>query len=231
MTEIADSVYPKAANPMMRRPVVAPPLVDFMRDRQRALTGETKALQDFANAHNIPVIPHETVAFFRVLLASLKPQNILEIGTAIGFSTRLMAEICPDAQITTLERYEEMLNYARPNLAAYKEQITLLEGDAKDILPTLPEASYDFVFMDSAKTQYVRFLPELLRLMTQDALLVIDDVFQAGDVLKRPEDLPRRERNIVKGLNKLFDATLDVPELTTSLLPLGDGLLLIRKAT
>ena len=212
---------------MMRRPVVKPEIVELMRERQRQLTGDLKVLQDFAKENNVPVIPHETVVYFQFLLSVLKPKKILEIGTAIGFSTRLFAESCPDALITTLERHEEMLVQARKNLKEF-DNVKLLEGDAAELLPQLT-GNFDFIFMDSAKTQYVKFLPELLRLLSAEGVIVIDDVFQGGDVMRELTDLPRRERNIIKGLNKLFDATLDNPELQTSLVPLGDGLLMIKK--
>lgn len=212
---------------MMRRPVVLPELVAFMRERQAQLTGELAQLQAFARAQNIPVIPHETVVYFQFLLGLLRPKKILEVGTAIGFSTLLLADSCPNAEITTLERYEEMLIFARKNLSARKN-IHLIEGEAAETLEQLTEP-FDFIFMDSAKTQYVKFLPRLLALLSADGVLIIDDVFQAGDILQALTEIPRRERNIIKGLNALFDAVFDNPHLQATLVPLGDGLLMIRK--
>jgi len=176
------------------------------------------------------VIPHETVAYFRLLLESLQPEKILEIGTAIGFSALLMAEHAPQAQITTIDRNPEMIELAKANFAKYdsRQQIALLEGDAVDLLETL-EDSYDLVFMDSAKSKYVVFLPQVLKRLNPGGLVLIDDVFQGGDVAKPFEDIKRGQRAIYRGLHSLFDATLDSPDLTASLLPLGDGLLMIRK--
>ena len=176
------------------------------------------------------MIPHETVAYFRLLLESLQPEKILEIGTAIGFSALLMAEHAPQAQITTIDRNPEMIELAKANFAKYdsRQQITLLEGDAMDLLETL-EDSYDLVFMDSAKSKYVVFLPQVLKRLNPGSLVLIDDVFQGGDVAKPFEEIKRGQRAIYRGLHSLFDATLDNPDLTASLLPLGDGLLMIRK--
>ena len=176
------------------------------------------------------MIPHETVAYFRLLVESLQPEKILEIGTAIGFSALLMAEHAPQAQITTIDRNPEMIELAKANFAKYdsRQQITLLEGDAMDLLETL-EDSYDLVFMDSAKSKYVVFLPQVLKRLNPGGLVLIDDVFQGGDVAKPFEDIKRGQRAIYRGLHSLFDATLDSPDLTASLLPLGDGLLMIRK--
>lgn len=219
--------YNEQSNPMMRRPIVNPRIVELMRSRQRQLTGQLAEIQNFAREQNIPVIPHETVVYFQFLLSIIKPTRVLEIGTAIGFSTLLIANEVPNAHITTIERYEEMLRYARENLKEHPN-IQLIEGDASTILPKLNER-YDFVFMDSAKTQYIKFFPQILSMLTNEGVLVIDDVFQAGDVTCALSEVPRRERNIIKALNKLFDATLDESKLITSLVPLGDGLLLVKK--
>ena len=222
--------YNQNSNPNMRRPVVKEDIVDFMRQRLQPVSGGLNELEDFARAENVPVIPHETVAYFRLLLESLQPEKILEIGTAIGFSALLMAEHAPLAQITTIDRNPEMIEFAKANFAKYdsRQQITLLEGDAVDLLETL-EDSYDFVFMDSAKSKYVVFLPQVLKRLNPGGLILIDDVFQGGDVAKPFEEIKRGQRAIYRGLHSLFDATLDSPDLTASLLPLGDGLLMIRK--
>ncbi len=223
--------YNQNSNPNMRRPVVKEEIVDFMRQRLQPVTGGLKDLEDFARSENIPVIPHETVAYFRLLLESLQPEKILEIGTAIGFSALLMAEYAPQAQITTIDRNPEMIELAKANFAKYdsRQQITLLEGDAVDLLETL-EGSYDLVFMDSAKSKYVVFLPQVLKRLNPGGLVLIDDVFQGGDVAKPFEEIKRGQRAIYRGLHSLFDATLDSPDLTASLLPLGDGLLMLRKS-
>ena len=141
-----------------------------------------------------------------------------------------MAEHAPQAQITTIDRNPEMIELAKDNFAKYDshQQITLLEGDAVDLLETL-EDSYDLVFMDSAKSKYVVFLPQVLKRLNPGGLVLIDDVFQGGDIAKPFEDIKRGQRAIYRGLHSLFDATLDSPDLTASLLPLGDGLLMIRK--
>ena len=222
--------YNQNSNPNMRRPVVKEEIVDFMRQRLQPVSGGLKELEDFARAENVPVIPHETVAYFRLLVESFQPKKILEIGTAIGFSALLMAEQAPQAQSTTIDRNPEMIELAKANFAKYdsRQQITLLEGDAMDLLETL-EDSYDFVFMDSAKSKYVVFLPQVLKRLNPGGLVLIDDVFQGGDVAKPFEDIKRGQRAIYRGLHSLFDATLDSPDLTASLLPLGDGLLMIRK--
>lgn len=222
--------YSKNANHNMRRPVVKEEIVSFMRERQAPVTDALKELEEFARRENIPIIPHETVAFFRLFLKTMQPKSILEIGTAIGFSALLMAEQVPDAKIMTIDRNEEMIGFAKENFARFdqRKQITLLEGDAVDLLEHI-EQRFDLIFMDSAKSKYIVFLPEVLKRLEVGGVVILDDIFQGGDVARDIMDVRRGQRTIYRGLQRLFDATLDHPGLTASLIPLGDGILMIRK--
>lgn len=222
--------YSKNANHNMRRPVVKEEIVSFMRERQAPVKDALKELEEFARRENIPIIPHETVAFFRLFLQTMKPKSILEIGTAIGFSALLMAEQVPDAKIMTIDRNEEMIGFAKENFARFdqRKQITLLEGDAVDLLEHI-EQRFDLIFMDSAKSKYIVFLPEVLKRLEVGGVVILDDIFQGGDVARDIMEVRRGQRTIYRGLQRLFDATLDHPSLTASLIPLGDGILMIRK--
>ena len=224
--------YSKTANHNMRRPVVKEDVVRYMRTHQKQNEGYLAELEAFAHQENIPIIQHEVVAYFRFLMQTLQPKNILEIGTAIGFSALLMAENVPEAKITTLDRNPEMIAFAKENFTKYdiRKQITLIEGDAVDTLLTL-EGEFDFVFMDSAKSKYIVFLPEVLKHLKVGGVIVFDDIFQGGDIVKPIEEVRRGQRTIYRGLHQLFEATLDNPHLTATLLPLSDGLLIIRKNT
>lgn len=214
----------------MRRPVVKENVLHYMRTHQKQNEGHLAELEAFARRENIPIIQHEVVAYFRLLMQTLQPESILEIGTAIGFSALLMAEYAPEAKITTIDRNEEMITFAKDNFAKYdtRKQIKLLEGDAVDLLSTL-EDEYDFVFMDSAKSKYVIFLPEVLKRLKVGGVIVFDDIFQGGDIAKPIQEVRRGQRTIYRGLHSLFDKTLNHPDLTASLIPLSDGLLMIRK--
>ena len=222
--------YSKNANHNMRRPVVKEEIVSFMRERQAPVIDALKELEEFARRENIPIIPHETVAFFRLFLQTMQPKSILEIGTAIGFSALLMAEQVPDAKIITIDRNEEMIGFAKENFARFdqRKQITLLEGDAVDLLEHI-EQRFDLIFMDSAKSKYIVFLPEVLKRLEVGGVVILDDIFQGGDVARDIMEVRRGQRTIYRGLQRLFDATLDHPGLTASLIPLGDGILMIRK--
>ena len=179
----------------------------------------------------MPVIPHETVVFLQFLLKQKQPKNVLEIGTAIGFSASLMAEtLGKDAKITTIDRFPVMIEKAKANFTklGLEDQVTLLEGDAADLLSTL-EGPYDFIFMDSAKSKYITFLPDCLRLLSDDGVLMVDDIFQAGTVLQPIEEIPRKNRSIHRHLNEFLEEVTKSPELTSTLLPLGDGVALLSK--
>jgi len=219
-------------NPMMNRPVVKEEVVEFLRIKQKQLDGELGLIQKEANEKGVPIIPHETVVFMQFLLGQLKPKNVLEIGCAIGFSSSLMAQIIgKDGHVTTIDRFDVMIKNAKKTYERLnnQEQITLLEGEAVDILPTLPDKSYDFVFMDSAKSKYVVFLPQIMRVLKKGGVLMVDDILQGGDVLKDIEEIKRNQRTIYRGLNKFLDVAMNHPDLTSSILPLGDGVILITK--
>lgn len=218
-------------NEMMYRPIVNRQVLNFMRTRQGEFLGALGELEAEAHQLGIPIIPHETAKFIDLLCMIYHPQQILEIGTAVGFSASLMAQhLGPNGQVTTIDRYDLMANRAKENFAklGLTDKIKLIEGDAVDVLPKLT-GPYDLIFMDSAKAKYVEFLPECLRLLKQGGLLLIDDVFQAGTVFDAEDQIPKRVRKIHRKLNELLDVVEANPDLRESYLPLGDGLLIVRK--
>ena len=218
-------------NEMMDRPIVKEEIVDFMRKELKPFTGKLGDIEAYANERRIPIIPHETAVFLNMIVGQIKPQHILEIGTAIGFSGSLMAQhIGKDGYLTTIDRFDIMIERAKANFErmGLKDQVTLLEGDADDILPTLT-GPYDFIFMDSAKAKYYEFLPYCMDVLKVGGMLVIDDVFQGGTILDDEKEIPKRVRKIHRRLNKLMETVLNHPALETSVVPLGDGLLMIVK--
>ena len=173
----------------------------------------------------MPVVARASQNFLKTLLAAQKPKVILEVGTAIGFSALLMAEYSPsDTRITTIEKYEKRIPIAKENFrrAGREEQITLLEGDAAEILKGLT-GSYDFIFMDAAKGQYIHFLPDVFRLLAPGGILLSDNVLQDGDIIESRFAVERRDRTIHSRMREYLYTLTHHPELTTSVLPLGDG--------
>ena len=157
--------------------------------------------------------------------------RVLEVGTAVGFSAILMSELIPaDGRITTIENYEKRIPLAKDNFrrAGKEEVITLLEGDALDILPTLTE-EYDFIFMDAAKGQYIHFLPQVLRLLKRGGVLLSDNVMQDGTVIESRFAVERRDRTIHARMREYLYELKHHDLLQTSILPLGDGVALSVK--
>lgn len=189
-------------------------------------TIEKEALDTF-----VPIIRKEMQSFLKVLLAIKKPLSILEVGTAVGFSAILMSEYAPEkCQITTIEKYEPRIPIARENFkrAGKEGQITLLEGDALEILKGL-DGSYDFIFMDAAKAQYISYLPEVLRLLAKDGVLVSDNVLQDGDIIESRFAVERRNRTIHSRMREYLYELKHHKLLETSIIPLGDGVALSTK--
>lgn len=174
---------------------------------------------------NVPIIRTQTQGLIRFLLAVRKPMSILEVGCAIGFSALLMSEYAPEGcRITTIEKYGKRIPVARENFArAGKEDaISLLEGDAADILKELT-GPYDFIFMDAAKGQYIHFLPDVLRLLAPGGLLVSDNVLQDGDILESRFAVERRNRTIHSRMREYLYELTHHEALRTVVLPIGDG--------
>jgi predicted O-methyltransferase YrrM len=192
-------------------------------------TGNTEILdiiEKEAIATYVPIIRKEMQTFLKLLLALKKPARILEVGTAVGFSAILMAEYAPEGtKITTIENYEKRIPIARENFkrAGKEEQITLLEGDAAEVLKTLQE-SYDLIFMDAAKGQYIHFMPDILRLLAKDGVLVSDNVLQDGDIIESRFVVTRRNRTIHKRMRDYLYELTHNEELVTAVLPIGDGI-------
>ncbi len=181
-----------------------------------------------AQEAGIPVIRRSTQSLLKFLMADRRPGNILEVGTAVGFSALLMSEYGPgDCHITTIEKYGKRIPVARENFrrAGREGRITLLEGDAAEVLKTL-EGPYDFIFMDAAKGQYIHFLPEVLRLLVPGGLLVSDNVLQDGDIMESRFAVNRRNRTIHARMREYLYELKHHPLLETVILPVGDGVTL-----
>lgn len=187
---------------------------------------EKEAIRD-----DVPIIRKESGELLRILLQIKKPEKILEVGAAIGFSSVFMGENTDNnTHITTIENYPPRIERAKVNiaLAGMEDKITLISGDAAEVLKEL-SGSWDFIFMDAAKGQYIHFLPDVLRLLAPDGLLFSDNVLQDGDVLESRFAVTRRNRTIHSRMREYLTMLTHTPELTTSVIPIGDGVSLTMK--
>lgn len=200
-------------------------MVTFIRSLYSEPSQFLQDLEKQAHIDNVPVIRKEMQNILKLLLTIKNPSSILEIGTAIGFSALLMNEFCPEANITTIEKYEKRIPIAKDNFkcADKNNKITLLEGDALEIVGKL-EGPYDFIFMDAAKGQYINFLPDLLRLLPKGGLLVSDNVLFDGEIIESRFAVTRRNRTIHSRMREYLYELNYNDRLVTSVLPVADGI-------
>ena len=206
--------------------VVDERLVTYINSLDRGNTAILDTIEREALDSYVPIIRKEMQSFLKLLLAMQKPKRILEVGTAVGFSAILMAECNPyPCEIVTIENYEKRIPIARENFvrAGKEKQITLIEGDATEVLKTLDEP-FDMIFMDAAKGQYINFMPDILRLLKKDGVLVSDNVLQDGDIIESHFVVTRRNRTIHKRMREYLYELTHREDLVTAVLPIGDGI-------
>lgn len=183
-------------------------------------------LEQVAISGAVPIVRKDMQAYLRYMMKAHKPKKILEVGAAIGYSALLMREYAPsDCHITTIENYEPRIVQAKSNFEKYDStgSITLLEGDAMEILPTL-EGTFDFIFMDAAKGQYIHFLPQILRLLEEGGILISDNVLQDGDIIESKYAIERRNRTIHNRMREYLYELKHNDALVTAIMPVGDGI-------
>lgn len=182
-------------------------------------------IEDECRKTDVPMIRPQMQSLLRLFMKMKQPKRILEVGTAIGFSALLMSEYAPtDCEITTIEQYEKRIPIAKANFAQYgkEKQITLLEGDAAELMKKL-EGPYDFIFMDAAKAQYIHYLPDVLRLLEPGGILISDNVLQDGEIMESRFAVTRRNRTIHARMRQYLYELKHCPELETAILQIGDG--------
>lgn len=188
-------------------------------------------LEKEARKTNVPIIRTETQSLLRTLIAVNRPERILEVGTAVGFSALCMSEYAPEGcQITTIEKYEKRIPVALENFRRFGKSgcIHLIAEDAALALKKL-DGSYDFIFMDAAKGQYINYLPEILRLMPKGGLLITDNILQEGELVESRYVVTRRDRTIHTRIREYVYELTHNDNLITSIVPIGDGITLSVK--
>ncbi|MCR1951453.1 MULTISPECIES: O-methyltransferase [unclassified Clostridium] len=207
---------------------------DYMEEYIRSLIPEAcdkyRDLEDFAKENKVPIAQKETAKFLEFMVSMKKPLRILELGTAIGYSAILMYEASgTKPTITTIERDENMIRYARENFKKYnlEGKIEIKEGDCLEILEDLKEP-YDLIFMDAGKGHYNHFLPHCLRLLKDDGIIVADNVLFRGMVASN-ELVKRRKITIVKRMREYLELVSNDKNLITSVIPMGDGIAVTKR--
>ncbi len=215
---------------MLQNPRISDYLLSFEPD----LSDEMEAFRKDAEEREVPIIRREAQAPLRFLAVLRQPKEILEVGTAVGFSACFLSDLLPEANITTIEKVPARIAEAKKNFSRLgKEQIQLLEGDAADVLRLLFEEKkrYDFIFLDAAKAQYGVYLPYLFSMLSKGGLLVTDNVFQESSLADSKFTVTRRNRTIHMRMREYVESLFAWDGLTTVLLPIGDGMAVSVKQT
>ena len=184
-----------------------------------------------AIADEVPIIRKEMGNLLKVLLQLVQPERILEVGTAVGYSSILMSENMPhDCTITTIENYDKRIPVAKNNFkrAGKEDVITLIEGDALEVLKTL-DGPYDFIFMDAAKGQYINYLPDIKRVLRKGGLLISDNILQEGEIVESRYAVTRRNRTIHARIREYVYELTHSEDFVTSIVTIGDGITLSVK--
>ena len=186
-------------------------------------------IREEALATDVPIIKRSSEAFMKSLLKIKRYTNILELGTAVAYSTLIIAENS-EAKITTVEKFEPRIKIAKENIkfSKFKDRIELICEDVDIVLKNLVSQNkkYDFIFMDAAKAQYIKWLPDIKLLLEDEGVLFSDNILQEGSIIESKFAIDRRDRTIHKRLREYLRALTSDKNLTTSIIPIGDGVAL-----
>ncbi|MGL4912519.1 MAG: O-methyltransferase [Romboutsia sp.] len=203
---------------------------DYIRNTLKETEGLLKELEGYAVEHSVPIVHKEVADMLKVLLKVQKPNRILEVGCAIGYSSILFAStLGEDVEIITVERNEKMIEKAKENikLAGFENNITILEGDAEERLKEV-EGEFDMIFLDAAKGQYKLFYDMVIDKLKVDGLLISDNILYKG-MVAHDDFAVKRKRTIIKRMRNYLDYICTCDYLNTSLIPIGDGVALSYK--
>lgn len=207
---------------------------DYMEEYLRGLIPnrdkDLLELEKFAIENRVPIIQKETAKFLEFMISMKEPNNILELGTAIGYSSILMSKTLNNkCKITTIERDEKMINLAKENIKSFglEDNIEIKEGECLEILEKLDD-KYDLIFMDAGKGHYNHFLSHCLRLLSDKGVIIADNVLFRGMVAS--DDLVKRRKiTIVKRMRTYLDIVSNDKNLITTVIPMGDGIALTKR--
>lgn len=206
---------------------------DYMEEYLKSLIPQSNDdllnLEDFAKENKVPIIQKETAKFLEFMVSMKQPKKVLELGTAIGYSSILMSKVAKDCIITTIERDENMINIARENIQSFnlQDRIEIKEGECLEVLEKLND-KYDLIFMDAGKGHYNHFLPHCLRLLSDRGIIIADNVLFRGMVASN-DLVKRRKITIVKRMRSYLEMVSSDKDLITTVIPMGDGIALTKR--
>ena len=188
---------------------------------------QLQEIEKFARKNNIPVLLGDSAEFLAGIISKKKPTNILEIGTAIGYSGTIMLLSSEKAKLTTVEKNEDSFNRATETFKTFNvnNRVEQLLGDGFEIIQHLESQNkkYDFIFLDGPKGQYLFYYPILLNMLSQGGCLLVDNVLFKG-LVRSTEDVGHKKRAMVTKLRKFLNEIETRPDLNTTIHEIGDGL-------
>ena len=202
-------------------------ITSFVRSMAKEDAGALGELYRDAVRRGVPVIRPEARELLKTQLLLRKPKHVLEVGTAVGYSSIYMTGYLPeDAQITTLELSEARANEAKENIRLFgkEKHIQVICGDAAETLKELPDDTFEFAFVDAAKAQYIYYLPDVLRVLKKSGVIVSDNILQEGEVLESHFLVEKRNRTIHDRMREYLHVITHDERLETAILPVGDGM-------
>ncbi|MBQ3545316.1 MAG: O-methyltransferase [Lachnospiraceae bacterium] len=201
-------------------------IVSYIHSLEKSNGNICDEIEEYAHKTFVPIIRKEMESFLKVMINIKQPKSILELGTAIGYSAILMAGVMPEGcHITTVENYEKRIPIARANIikAGFEEKITLIEGDALEVLKNNTE-EFDFIFMDAAKAQYPYYFEEIKRILPIGGILIADNVLQEGELIESRFAVERRNRTIHSRMREFIYDIKNSSDFETTIVPIGDGI-------
>lgn len=198
--------------------------IQFIRQLFDLNQGILKEIESYASENFIPIIKPEVAKFLETIVKIKQPENILEIGTAIGYSSIVMLSAYENCKILTIEKNMDMAELAKENFikASLLDRVDLIKGDALDVLPCL-NGKYDLIFIDASKGHYKEFFDESLRLLSDRGILICDNILYKGYVTSE-KHVKHKRRTIVYRMRDFILYVLNKTGISTSIIPIGDGL-------
>ena len=209
-------------------------LQEYLDGLTSTFDGELGEMQRRAYDEGLPVISNHVASVLSVMLEAKRPQNVLEIGCAVGFSAAMFVKfLAPNGKVTTIDRFDYMVERAKENFdkLGIADKIRLIHEDADTALPKLAAdgEKFDFIFMDCGKSRYIHFLPFCLEMLDDGGILAVDDVLQSGTIAWEFERIAKRQRTTYRNMRDFLEAMTGMQGYFTSILPIGDGLMICAK--
>ena len=211
-------------------------IVSYIHSLEKSNGNLLDDMEKYAHDTDVPIIRKEVESFLRTLITIRKPKRILEVGTAIAYSTIIMANVMDDYmkdwKIVTIENYPPRIEEASKNikLSGFKN-IELIEGDANEVLKKLTDDNneFDFIFIDAAKGQYMQYFHQADRMVTSNGIILSDNVLQEGDIVESRFAVERRNRTIHSRMREFLYEIKNRKDYESSIIPIGDGMMLSCK--